>query len=248
MQEPSRTVIVTRLAQRGLGLVELMVGITVGLIVTAGASMVAVNQINEHRRLMMETQIQQDLRTAADLIQQDIRRAGFRGLYDVGVWAPASGVGTAQEVPAAAPSPNTYSPVTVSEDQQTMTYSYARTPDSGNKGAPLSNENFGIQFKDRALYLQVGTVNDKPNWQPITDPDTVEILNFKIEPIITLVDLADFCDKVCTGSGCPAGPQQEVRRVEITLQGRATRDQNVVRTLSVKERLRSDNVKGACPT
>ena len=66
----------TSMRQRGLGLVELMVGITVGLIVAAGASMMAVNQINEHRRLMLETQIQQDLRSVADLLQQDLRRAG----------------------------------------------------------------------------------------------------------------------------------------------------------------------------
>jgi prepilin-type N-terminal cleavage/methylation domain-containing protein len=76
------------LRQHGLGLIELMVGITVGLIVAAGASIVAVNQINEHRRLMLEMQIQQDLRTTADLIQQDLRRQGFRGTAELGVWAP----------------------------------------------------------------------------------------------------------------------------------------------------------------
>lgn len=238
-----------RRSQRGLGLVELMVGITVGLIVTAGASMVAVNQINEHRRLMLETQIQQDLRTAADLIQQDIRRAGFRGMTGLGVWAPASGVGTAQEVQALAPNVNTYSPIVIGDDEHSITYSYARTLNSSNKDAPLSNEYFGVQFARQTLYLQVGMVDDKPNWQPITDPDTIEILSFKIHPVTQLVDLADFCDKVCTGTGCAAGPQQEVRRVEITLQGRATHDKkNVVRTISVSERLRADNVTGACPS
>ena len=237
-----------RPAQRGLSLVELMVGITVGLIVAAGASMVAVHQINEHRRLMLETQIQQDLRTAADLIHQDIRRAGFRGMTGLGVWAPASGAGTAQEIPAMAPNPNTYSAITVGEDQHSITYSYARSLNSSNKDAPLSNENFGVQFANKALYLQVGMVNDKPNWQPITDPDTLEILSFNINPVTQLVDLADFCDKVCVGAGCAAGPQQEVRRVEITLKGRAAHDPKVVRTLSVIERLRADNITGGCPS
>ena len=237
-----------RRLQRGLSLVELMVGITVGLIVTAGASMVAVNQINGHRRLMLETQIQQDLRTAADLIHQDIRRAGYRGMTGLGVWAPASGAGTAQEIPAMTPSPNTYSAISVGDDKHSITYSYARGLNSSNTGAPLSNENFGVKLANRALYLQVGMVNDRPNWQPITDPDTLEILSFNINPVTQLVDLADFCDKVCTGAGCAAGPQQEVRRIEITMQGRAAHDPSVVRTLSVVERLRADNITGACPS
>jgi len=248
MHESNRIRVLTRRAQRGLSLVELMVGITVGLIVTAGASMVAVNQINEHRRLMLETQIQQDLRTAADLIQQDIRRAGFRGMTGLGVWAPASGVGTAQEVPAAEPNANSYAPIVVSEDQRGMSYSYARLVDSSNKDAPLSNEHFGVQFQNGVLYLQVGIVNDKPNWQPITDPDTIEILSFTVKPVTELVALADFCDKVCTGTGCGAGPQQEVRRIDITLRGRAKHDSKVSRTLSASERLRSDNITGTCPT
>ena len=46
-----------RARQRGLSLVELMVGITVGMIIVAGVSLMMVNQIDEHRRLSLETQI-----------------------------------------------------------------------------------------------------------------------------------------------------------------------------------------------
>ena len=51
-----------------------MVGITVGLIVTAGASLMAVNQISEHRRITIEVQMQQDLRIIAELIAQSSPR------------------------------------------------------------------------------------------------------------------------------------------------------------------------------
>jgi prepilin-type N-terminal cleavage/methylation domain-containing protein len=241
----------TRLrSQRGLSLVELMVGITVGLIVTAAASMVAVNQINEHRRLMLETQIQQDLRTAADLIQQDMRRAGFRGMTGLGVWAPASGVGSSQQVPEMDPNANTYSAVTVGEDKRTFSYSYSLMRDGKNTAAPLSNEYFGVLFRPNTetLYLQVGTVNGQPNWQPITDPETVKITDFQVNLTTQVVSLGDYCDRVCTGAGCAAPPQQEVRRVTITLQGRAARDDRVVRTLTATERLRADNFTGSCPS
>lgn len=71
---------------RGLSLVELMVGIAVGLMVVAGASFVAVNQIGDNRRLTLETQVQQDLRAAADLIVRDLRRTGYWGNSQQGLW------------------------------------------------------------------------------------------------------------------------------------------------------------------
>src|SRR4051812_42106673 len=76
--------------QSGLSLVELMVGVAVGLFVVAGATMAVANQLGDNRRLMLETQIQQDLRAAADLIARDIRRAGYWGRAESGIWSPAA--------------------------------------------------------------------------------------------------------------------------------------------------------------
>ena len=67
----------SRQRQTGLSLVELMVGVAVGLFVVAGATLVVSNQLGDNRRLMLETQIQQDLRAAADLIARDLRRSGY---------------------------------------------------------------------------------------------------------------------------------------------------------------------------
>ncbi len=230
-------------AQRGFSLVELMVGITVGLIVAAGASTVAVNQINEHRRLMLEVQVQQDLRTAADLLQQDMRRAGFRGLPQYSVWQPASGVATAGEVPAQAASANPYSGLVRSEDAsyRSLTYSYARAVDNTDD-VPLNNEYFGIRWEKatKVLKLQLGP----NNWQPITDPESVQIVDFNIDFSSQTTGIADFCDKACTGTGCP---EQKVRRVTFTIRGQATHDANVIRTLEGVERVRADAIAGACP-
>jgi prepilin-type N-terminal cleavage/methylation domain-containing protein len=233
--------------QRGLSLVELMVGITVGLIVAAGASMVAVNQINEHRRLMLEVQVQQDLRAAADLIQQDIRRAGYRGLPQFSVWQPASGVGTAAEVPAQAASANPYASVVRTDNsaELTLTYSYARDLYNTND-VPLANEKFGIRWDKNAqvLRLQLGLTNNQPNWQPITDPASVKIVDFQMNIASQAAPLGEFCDPVCTGATCP---QQIVQRVTYTIRGQATHDPNVNRTLTGVERIRADTMTGACP-
>ena len=63
--------------QRGLSIVELMVGIAVGLFVVAAASTLVATQLSDNRRLMLETQVHQDLRAAADIITREVRRSGY---------------------------------------------------------------------------------------------------------------------------------------------------------------------------
>jgi len=243
-------------SQRGLGLVELMVGITVGLIVAAGASMVAVNQINEHRRLMLETQIQQDLRAAADLLQQDLRRAGFRGKAELGVWAPPSSVGALDEKEAATASVNEYDQVVKTDvgNVRLLTYQYARTAVGGeysDDGKLRKVERFGFKWDKtegvEELYLLVGSVSGE-NWQPITDRNSVKIKDFQIDIDKQEVFVGDFCDKPCDlPAGAKACPKHVVRTVRFTIVGEAAHDANVKRTLSGAERLRADEVIGACP-
>jgi Tfp pilus assembly protein PilW len=245
--------------QLGLGLVELMVGITVGLIVTAGASMVAVNQINEHRRLTLETQVQQDLRSAADIIQQDIRRIGFRGNSELGVWAPERGTvdGSYSVIRTAQPSP--YNDVGEERKGQSGTqlnYSYALT-DTQSKYTNNSldtKEKMGLKWdsSNKALYVQLGVAADGTgNWQPITDPQVVEIVDFSITVFEQQISVGDFCDTACVAIATPAGsatcPQQLVRRVEFTIIGQAKHDANVRRTISSVEFIRSNGIIGACP-
>ncbi|MGQ3051775.1 MAG: PilW family protein [Roseateles sp.] len=236
--------------QRGLSLVELMVGITIGLIVAAGASMVAVNQINEHRRLMLEVQVQQDLRTAADILQQDIRRAGYRGFAQYAVWQPASGVGTPFEVPARAASASPYASAVRSDTtySRELSYSYSRVA-KNFKDTPFDNEQFGIKWNkgNNVLYLKLGVANGVDNWQPITDPESVKIIGFDIDITSQASDLNGFCDNPCAGAACPPPPQQIVRRVSFTIRGQANHDPNIIRTLSGVERIRADALTGACP-
>ena len=63
-----------------------MVGVAIGLFVVAAASMLVVTQLSDNRRLMLETQVQQDLRATADIITRELRRAGHWGKARDGVW------------------------------------------------------------------------------------------------------------------------------------------------------------------
>jgi type IV pilus assembly protein PilW len=235
-----------RSRQRGVGLVELMVGITVGLIVTAGAALVATRQIIEHRRLMLEVQIQQDLRVAADLLQQDLRRAGYRGLPANGVWEPERSGGS---VPAKSALASPYAALTQGANADDLYYRYAKP--QGNSSLPnatnvvASNEQFGVRVSNKVLYIQLGVVNGQPNWQPITDPATVEIVDFS--PVISTQQVA--LDDLCI---CPVGavcnmPTMTIKRVQITINAVAKSDPEVKRTLQLTEKIRADDISGTCP-
>ncbi len=73
----------------GLSMVEMLVGIVVGLFLVGGALRFFADYLDDNRRLLLETRISQDLRTVADLIVRDLRRAGYWSAPNPGVTAPA---------------------------------------------------------------------------------------------------------------------------------------------------------------
>ena len=67
----------SRATQQGASLVELLVGVAVGLFIVAGATLIVSTQLSENKRLLAETQLQQDLRAAADIMTRELRRSGY---------------------------------------------------------------------------------------------------------------------------------------------------------------------------
>jgi len=229
-------------SQRGLGLVELMVGITIGLIVAAAASMVMVNQVTEHRRLMLNTQLQQDLRAAADLVLSDLRRAGFWAAPERMVWAPDESV-TANPY-------QTPGGCAASSSATQLVYAYSNASYGVPGGAPQGadaqgDEYFGLRLSGKVLQFMLGCTNGKANWQPLTDDSVVAIDKLLIKPFVQTVELGAYCSKACPpGDNCP---RMEVRRYDITLVAHAANDARVQRQLDISVRQRNDAILGACP-
>ncbi len=227
-----------RTIQRGFGLIELMVGITIGMIVVAGATILMTNQVTEHRRLMLETQVQQDLRAVGDLILRDLRRSGYWAVPQNGIWAP--------EVNGVSPTiaANAYSAVTVGtvNSESKIQYSYSRSK-SDNEINVLSNATvFGFKLEGDTLKFLLGN-----SWQPLTDNGTLIVTDFDITLNTQIVSLADTCENPCPGGGTACMPVQEVRNVTMLLRGHATHDPAVDRTVRTTSRLRNDRIVGACP-
>jgi prepilin peptidase dependent protein B len=222
-------------AARGLSLVELMVGIAVGLMVVAGASFVAVNQIGDNRRLLLETQIQQDLRAAADMVARDLRRAGYWGAAESGVWEGND--------PSVAPNPyRDTSPDAPEEDPVTeVTFSYSRDAAGAEDGAVDDDrERFGFKLEGGVIRMRLGGA-----WQALTDGNLLEVTRFDVN--LNEQAAQQACFNECPGGGTACWPTQAVRRFTVDIAGRAVADPAVVRSVRESVRLRNDITGGACP-
>ncbi len=237
-----------RLQQRGLGLIELMVGISVGLIVMAGASLMLTQQISEHRRLALETLVQQDLRATADLMLRELRRAGSWATPQRGIWAPGpTGVADPIANPYAATDPST------AQQANRVEYSYSRATDrSSSTTAPAaanaednvmtsSTERFGFRLQDGVMQFRLGD-----RWQPLTDGNTLLITAFNVSLNLQSLPLAAFCDSACPAGSATCPPRLLVRSFDITMTGHATHDARVIRSINLTSRVRNDQVAGSC--
>lgn len=206
--------------QTGLSIVELMVGIAVGLFVVAGASLVTSNQLSDNRRMLIETQVQQDLRAAADIITRELRRAGYFGNDAAqGVWYPATGGIAKNPRGAATPTVATAS---------TTTFRYNR---------PGNVNDFGFRLNSGVIQTQIST----GVWQDLTDSRTILVTSFQVEPrVVQSVELP--CKKACTDGTASCWPKVSRREFHVAIQARAVSDARVVRSLETGVRLRNDLV------
>lgn len=233
----NRLPIVSRRAQRGLSIVELMVGITIGLFIVAGASLVVTEQLSDNRRLLLETQVQQDMRAAADIVVRDIRRAGYSGAAPQSVWP----------VDAAALVANPYSataPASAPGGTGQLTYSFSRDRSKRNvadNGVIDDDERSGFRLGN------AGTIDmllGAGNWQALTDANVLRITRFVITLNSQPLDVP--CAKPCAGlANCPR--RQFVRDVTVDIVGQAVHDARVQRSLRSNVRLRNDELTGVCP-
>jgi hypothetical protein len=217
----------TRKTARGLSIVELLVGIAVGLFVLAGAAMVATNQITDNRRLLLETQIQQDMRTAMDIIVRDIRRSGYSF--------------KAERLPAVggpALPPNGYSPAGALVAGEPLLYTYSVKAMSEDNGIADAEDFRGFKREDGIIKVQLG----KDNWQPLTDGEVVSIKALSAEEIQTET-LLPTCGKPPCKSATGCGDARVVTRIiKLRMEGEARHDPLVSRALESAVRVRNDEV------
>ena len=228
-------------AQRGMSLVELMVGIAVGMFIVAAAATLVSSQLVDNRRLMLELQVQQDLRATADIITRDIRRIGAYGatsINETGFYVWDSGTGSTVE---------------------TLFSGFTLTGDKIEFWSPRQLGDIGPYGYMSVLSPSSGVIKSQlssSGWQQLTDSDAMKVTAFSLtaadEPPVTVA-----CTKACPGGGTACWPTVTVRKVVIDITGQAKTDASIVRRVRSVARLRNDqvnfnvdpaNLSLSCPT
>jgi type IV pilus assembly protein PilW len=205
--------------QRGLTLVEMMVGLAVGLFVLAGATLVVSSQLSDNRRLLLETQVQQDLRASADIITRELRRAGAHG----------NPVQLLQTPGGASPVVNGYAGVEV-EDGEAITFNYRRNQQEGP---------YGFRVASGVIQTFIGDA-----WQALTDDATMNVTNFTVTALPEVVDQIP-CAKACSADPLDTAcwPTLVVRTYQVDIAAEARSDPQVRRSVRSLVRLRNDTVR-----
>jgi type IV pilus assembly protein PilW len=221
---------------RGFTLVEFMIGLTIGLLLLSGAFAMAGVQLGEHHRLMLELQVQQELRATAELILRDVRRAAFWDRAQDGVW---------QDDPDA-PVRNPYADLTVDDAGRRLSYSFAR--DGSAPGGGSVRETSGFRLSEGRIDQLIAG-----RYQPLTDPDLLRVRRFEVRLESQVHPLGDVCDPACASpaSGAPAGgaacaPILSTRLVTLTVEAEAVHDPRVSHRLELLSPLHNHALSGAC--
>jgi|JI81BgreenRNA_FD_contig_61_1184795_length_2228_multi_2_in_0_out_0_3 type IV pilus assembly protein PilW len=223
----------SRSVQTGASLVELLVGVAVGLFIVAGATLTVSTQLSENKRLLAETQLQQDLRAAADIMTRELRRSGY--------WLDAHRA-VALVNRDALPNPLSGISATSGANAQ-ATYQYRRAV---NQEGP-----YGFRLHNGTLQMQV----DGGTWQELTDSRVMQVTAFGVqgfaEPSAVLP-----CPKACADGSTDCWPRNQLRGFVLSIDAQSRTDTSVTRSLVTTVRLRNDLVEfrvagaptQACPT
>jgi prepilin peptidase dependent protein B len=219
-------------AQHGLSLVELLVGLGIGLFIAAISGTLLASHVRENRSLLLEARLMQDLRTAADMVTRDLRRAGHWAGATSGVWLTGT----------TAIATNPYSAVTPSSAaSDAVSFRYSR--DTTENNVVDSNETFGFRLHNGAIEMLLGA----SGWQALTDTGTLVVSTFTVTPSVERISLQASCSKACPAGSTSCPPEQQVRSFALLISGRSPTDAAVTRSVRSNVRLRNDSFTGACP-
>lgn len=204
--------------QHGFTLVELMVGLAIGLMVAAIAFSLLGVQAADARRQLIGTRLTQDLQTLGELIARDLSRAGH-GM-------PLASIGAASDAdPAIA--------LTSTGDGVSLLYATDPSPGAGT-------ERFSYRLHHGVVEMAFGD----GSWQALSDATTMLVTQFDVEPDSRRIELGGFCSRTCPSGQCPFQLQ---RRLHIRLQARAVADPAAQQETETIARVRNHAVLGGCP-
>jgi type IV pilus assembly protein PilW len=220
-------------------LLELLVGLALGLFVAAGAATLLSQFLGENRQLLLRLRLEQQAQAVADVVLRDLRRAG--------AWAQA-GEGIARDGRATPANPYAAlqgaAPDTAVESLR-LTYADGPIPEGSAPGEEPSAQ-AGFRLREGIVDARLGG-----RWQPLTDPGLMRVTAFELTLRQRALDLERHCARPRPLGHCPAGaacpPRLLQRRVELRLEAQAAQEPALRHALRGEAALRNDVVEGVCP-
>jgi len=211
--------------QNGITLIELLIGMAVGLVVLAGMIFFLVNLSQYSVSTIRQVRLNYELQAAMSLLTKDIRRAGYhfnaKNMIGLGVNSnPFMSATTDISVPSTS----------------CVLFSY----DLDNDGAlpslntPPNDERFGYRLNNQIIQTrsQIDTnfSCNSGSWDDLTNIKIIEVTNLTFSLINTVIPL----------KSPPTTESVVIRNLAISITARLASDNSVTQTLSTNLRIRND--------
>jgi prepilin-type N-terminal cleavage/methylation domain-containing protein len=232
---------------RGFSLVELMVGLVVGLIVSGSILAFTMSSFKSNGDYVRSTRLSQELRNTMELVTRELRRAGYDenalSYLAKGSGSPFSHLALA----TAGASSGTYKCVIYAYDRDGAGFQPG-TIDLGNKEVrglrvatrSVNSRNVGVvEYAESAAGVQPAcngaspdytvypaTCNATSGWCPLTDGRTIDITKFELTDHRSIVGAAPT--------------QIQLRDIDISLVGRLAGSTDFTRGMQSSVRVRSE--------
>jgi len=229
--------------QKGFNLVELMIAIVLGLLVTAAAINIYVANTASQRENLQLMRLNQDMRAMMDLMVRDIRRSGFATSvpdtnFDCLKSNPFNKMGFFNSGTA-----------TVAAPANCIVFAYNANDNLASNVCTIeSADRFGFRVSGGALQMKNGGGTEAScatgTWEGISNSDVTITAAFTVTSTeLDITEMFADVDGVCNVgeacNTCDAGNQcLTIREVGISLTGTLT--DGTTQTISEKVRVRND--------
>jgi prepilin peptidase dependent protein B len=227
-----------RVAQRGLGLVELLIASAIGLFLLAGLTDFLGRSLTHSGRNFQDARLTQDLNVAMDLMTRDLRRAGYS--------SAAAAASTAASAADNAFTRDIASAIDGGINIATsgcVLYSYDFAPvPPGEAGKRDANERLGFRLRGGAVEAGIDVNDCAPTatagWQQLTDPRLTRVTGLRFEYVNA--DGSETGLPIATPLAPGANWVVCMRLIRVTLTGQLLNTPAVTRTLTQTVRVRND--------
>lgn len=236
---------------RGFSLVELMVALVAGMIVAGAVIAFTVSTVQSSAEYVTATRLTQDLRSTIDYVGRELRRAGYDQDY---MSQLAQVVGSSEQ--------SEFSPIFLSAGGDCIIYAYDRLPGTPGQVDPANGEIRGIR---RVVEGGVGIIEvastdgvttelscdddeaDYSTYPPTCNGGWCALTDNRILDV-TALEISDAGSAVIEAAGGVAALPMRIREMKVEVRGRLVADNDVVRGVESRVRVRADCLRDGMTT